>query len=130
MSANRSAFLTKMTYVVFRNWGEANVVTILDNRTTCTMQIDIHILAIMHSNLSGSNDNDTILNSGNMGSSSNMSSNDQGALDVLQRESSKRSISRCWYRHINNTSVELGQGSRSSSTGSRRGKNDVQTSMT
>jgi len=63
------------THVAFRNRGETDVATILNNRTTRTMQINIYILAIMHSHLPRGDDNNAILDPSNMSGTSDVTRN-------------------------------------------------------
>jgi len=67
-------------HIVFRDWREANVTAILDDGTTGAMQVDVHVLALVHSDLSGGHNNDTVLHSSNMSSPGNVASNDQAIL--------------------------------------------------
>ena len=80
-----------VAYMAFWYWSKTNVAAIFNNRPACTMQIDINILALMDSDLSGGNQNDAVLDLRDVSSSSNMSCNDQRVLDVVECQTSKRS---------------------------------------
>ena len=62
--------------MAFRNRGESDIVAVLNNGATSAMNVDINILAIMHSDLSGSNNDNAILNCGDMSCASHVTCDD------------------------------------------------------
>lgn len=69
------------------------------------MQIYIRILAFVNSNLSGSHNNNTVLDGRYMSRASHVTDNDQGIGDILQSQACEWSAfgGRC--RHIYNASA-------------------------
>lgn len=104
--------------------------TVLNNGTTSTVEIDIHILAVMHTDLPRSHNDDTILNSGYMRSTSNMPSNDERPLNILQSKSGKGGIICSWNRHVDNTPVEFSQRAGGCCSRRRGRENDVEADVT
>lgn len=76
------------------------------------MEVNIHIVAVMHTDLPRRHDNNTILNSSDVSSPGDLTNDDERALDIFQRKASKRGIVSCWHRHINNASSKFSQRSR------------------
>jgi hypothetical protein len=87
-----------------------DIAAIFNDWPTRTMKINIQILAVMYSDLPGSNNDYTILHSSDMSSTSYMTSYDQRAFYIPQGKSSKRGAVSCWNRHIHNASVKSSDG--------------------
>lgn len=60
------------THVSPRCPSEADIGTTLDDRVTRRAQINIHVLATMHAELTARDYNDAILNTGDMGGTKNL----------------------------------------------------------
>jgi len=84
---------------------EADIAAVFDDGPTRTMQIYIRILAIVHSNLPRSHNNNTVLDTGDMSRTCHVTCNNQRVLDVLQRKAGKGGALAGWRRHINNASA-------------------------
>jgi hypothetical protein len=119
-----------VTYITLGNWRESNIAAVLNNRTAGTVEVDIYIVTIVYTSLPRSHDNNTVLDTSDMSSPGDMSSDYERSLDVLQHKAGKRCIVCCWDRHINNTSIEFSQRSRRRSPGGRGRQDDVKAIVT
>lgn len=69
---------------------EANIFASFDDRPTRAVQIHIRVLAVMHSNLSRSHNNDTVFDGSDVSRSRHVADNDQRVRDVFQDQASER----------------------------------------
>lgn len=99
-------------YIGFRYPGESDVGAILDDGITRAAEVDIHVLAVVHAELSARDDDDTVIHSRDMCWSIDLSTYQQTFLDVFDGQASIGLAIRGWNRHIHHAVPQRCNGGR------------------
>lgn len=77
-----------MTYISFWYPGESDIGAILDDWITRAAEVDIHVCAVVHAELSTRDDNNAMIHARDVCRSINLSTDQQALLDIFHCQTS------------------------------------------
>ena len=116
----------RCTYICIRQRGEAYTMTILDDWLTGTREVDIHVLALVHSKLSAGYHYHAILHSCDVGGTADDTTDEKGVSDILDGEAGERGVV-LWGQggYVDYAAFEGGEGTWFAGVRCRRWEDDV-----
>jgi hypothetical protein len=106
-----------LAYIAFRDWGESNCSTVLNDRSASAQKIYIYVFAVVDTNLSRGNYKHTVLNCSDVCRACNVTGDNKRVLDVLEGQAGEWLTMSSRNGHVDNTPVQLGHRARGRSMG-------------
>lgn len=114
------------THIALGQWCEAHARAVLDDGMAGTVQVDVHILALMDAHLPCCDDQNAVCHTSNVNRAIDPTRDDQTVRNVSQRQSWKWPALCRGNGHVNDAAVQLGQAARCGGSGRRGWENNVE----
>lgn len=95
-----------LTYICLGDPAESDSAAILDDRVAGTAQIDVHVDAAMHPELSTGYDDGAVFHAGDVGWSVDLTTDEETFFDAIDRETGVWLAVCGWYRHVHHAVSE------------------------